>query len=179
VSATRPGERVYVGLGSNLGDREAHLAAAVAAMGRIDAVSVLRRSRLFDTQALGPPQPRYLNAVVELECELPPRRLLAILQRIEHELGRTEKGLQRPRTIDLDVLLWGNRILAEADFQIPHADMHLRRFVLEPLAELAPLARHPVLGLTVRDLLAALPPADVFPVRDSAGWAATLPRKDP
>lgn len=179
MSTPRTGERVYVGLGSNLGDREAHLAAAVAALGRIDAVAVLRRSHLFDTEALGPPQPRYLNAVVELDCELPPRRLLAILQHIEEEMGRTGKGLQRPRTIDLDVLLWGNRILAEPDFQIPHADMHLRRFVLEPLAELAPLARHPVLGMTVRELLAALPPADVFPVRDSTAWAASLPRKDP
>jgi 2-amino-4-hydroxy-6-hydroxymethyldihydropteridine diphosphokinase len=167
------GDPVYVGLGSNLGDREANLAAAANALGRIDAVALLRRSRLYDTAAVGPAQPRYLNAVVELECTLPHRRLLSILQSIEQKLGRTEKGLQRPRTIDLDVLLWGKRILVEPDFQIPHAEMHGRRFVLEPLAELAPAARHPVLGVTIRELLERLPPADVFPVDHPTAWVAT------
>jgi 2-amino-4-hydroxy-6-hydroxymethyldihydropteridine diphosphokinase len=165
---------VYVGLGSNLGDREANLSRAAEALGRIDAVAVLRRSRLYDAEAVGPAQPRFLNAVVELECALPPRRLLAILQTIEEELGRTEKGLQRPRTIDLDVLLWGQRILVEPNFQVPHAEMHTRRFVLEPLAELAPEARHPVLGFTVRELLARLPPADVIPVKHATAWVANL-----
>src|SRR5271163_999909 len=74
------------------------------------------------------------------------------------------KGLQRPRTVDLDVLLWGERILVEPDFQIPHAEMHRRRFVLEPLAELSPEARHPVLGLTIQQLLEQLPSADVLPL---------------
>ncbi|HXX31609.1 MAG TPA: 2-amino-4-hydroxy-6-hydroxymethyldihydropteridine diphosphokinase [Myxococcaceae bacterium] len=175
----RPVDPVYIGLGSNLGDREAHLAAAAEALGRIDAVSVRRWSRLYDTEAVGPPQPRYLNAVVELECELSPRRLLSILQRIEQELGRTAKGLMRPRTIDLDVLLWGERILVEPDFQIPHAELHARRFVLEPLAELAPTARHPVLGLTIRQLLESLPPADVAPVRGSSVWRSPPERKHP
>jgi 2-amino-4-hydroxy-6-hydroxymethyldihydropteridine diphosphokinase len=137
-------------------------------------VALLRRSHLYDTEAVGPAQPRFLNAVVELECTLPPRRLLTILQRIEEELGRTDKGLQLPRTVDLDVLLWGERILVESDFQVPHAEMHTRRFVLEPLAELAPEARHPVLGVTVRELLARLPPADVFPVDAATTWVASV-----
>ncbi len=165
---TRRGmETVYLGVGSNLGDRAGNLAAAAEALGRQDGLAVLRRSRLYNTLAVGPPQPRFLNGVWELGCALPPWRLLSILQALEQQLGRTDKGLQRARTIDLDVLLWGERILAEPDFQIPHAEMHRRRFVLEPLAELAPNACHPVLGLTVRELLAGLPPADVVPVGDA------------
>jgi 2-amino-4-hydroxy-6-hydroxymethyldihydropteridine diphosphokinase len=167
-------ERVHVGLGSNLGDREANLARAADALGRLDAVAVLRRSRLYDTRAVGPEQPRFLNAVVELESALAPRRLLAILQTLEQELGRTDKGLQRPRTIDLDVLLWGRRILVESNFQVPHAEMHTRRFVLEPLAELVPHALHPVLGATIEALLASLPPADVLPVKHPTAWVANL-----
>jgi 2-amino-4-hydroxy-6-hydroxymethyldihydropteridine diphosphokinase len=164
----RPGaERVYLGVGSNLGDRKGNLAMASAALGGVEGVALLRRSRLYDTLAVGPPQPRFLNAVWELECVLPPRRLLGILQTVEQKLGRTAKGLQQPRTVDLDVLLFGERILVESDFQIPHAEMHRRRFVLEPLAELAPSARHPVLGCTIRELLAGLPPGDVFPVEDA------------
>jgi 2-amino-4-hydroxy-6-hydroxymethyldihydropteridine diphosphokinase len=169
-SARHSAETVYLGVGSNLGDREANLAAAASALRDVVGVTVLRRSRLYDTLAVGPPQPRYLNAVWELASALPPWRLLTILQSVEKALGRTGKGLQRPRTVDLDVLLWGERILAEPDFQIPHAEMHRRRFVLEPLAELAPDARHPVLGSTIGELLAGLPPGDVFPVE-----AATTP----
>ncbi len=172
VAAAEAGELLYVGLGSNLGEREANLAAAVAALQTLDGVALLRHSRLYDTLAVGPPQPRYLNAVVELRSALAPRRLLGLLQAVEQRLGRTAKGLGRPRTVDLDVLLWGERILTEPDFQIPHAEMHRRRVVLEPLAELAPNARHPVLGLTVRQLLAGLPPADVFPLAEAAASMA-------
>lgn len=168
ASAGRRAESVYIGVGSNLGEREAHLAAAEAALRRVEGVTLLRRSSLYDTLAVGPSQPRFLNAVWELESALSPRRLLGILQTVEQTLGRTQKGLQQPRTVDLDVLLWGECILAEPDFQIPHAEMHRRRFVLEPLAELAPSARHPVLGFTIRELLAGLPPADVQRLPPSA-----------
>jgi 2-amino-4-hydroxy-6-hydroxymethyldihydropteridine diphosphokinase len=171
---TSPGsthESVYVGVGSNLGDRAAHLASAEQALRQVEGVRLLRQSSLYDTLAIGPAQPRFLNGVWELACTLPPRRLLSVLQALERSLGRTEKGLQRPRTVDLDVLLWGERILAEPDFQIPHAEMHRRRFVLEPLAELAPDAHHPVLGRTIRELLLALPPADVLPVHSAGALA--------
>ena len=164
-------ELVYVGLGSNLGDRAAHLADALAGLRAMEGVTLLRTSRLYDTLAVGPPQPRFLNAVVELRTALSPRRLLGLLQTLEQRLGRTAKGLQRPRTVDLDVLLWGEHILAEEDFQIPHGEMHQRRFVLEPLAELAPQVRHPVLGLTIGELLAALPAADVLPVPEALASA--------
>ena len=172
ASAHADGEILYLGLGSNLGDREANLAGAVSALKELDGVTVLRRSRLYDSLAVGSPQPRYLNAVVELRSTLAPRRLLRALQQVEQRLGRTGKGLGRPRTVDLDVLLWAERILAEPDFQIPHAEMHRRRFVLEPLAELAPGARHPVLGVTIRELLAALPAADVLPVAEARASVA-------
>jgi 2-amino-4-hydroxy-6-hydroxymethyldihydropteridine diphosphokinase len=164
AGAGRDVKLVYLGVGSNLGDREANLAAAAEALSSVEGVVLTRRSRLYDTLAVGPPQPRFLNAVWELQCALSPRQLLRSLQAVEESLGRIEKGLQLPRTVDLDVLLFGECILEDTDFQLPHAQMHTRRFVLEPLAELAPEARHPILGRTIREQLAALPPGDVFPV---------------
>ena len=169
------GAVVYLGVGSNLGDREANLAAAAAALGQVDGVRVRRKSRLYDTLAVGPQQPRFLNAAWEVTSTLAPRRLLSALQRVEQALGRSGKGLQLPRTVDLDVLLWGERILVEPDLQIPHPEMHRRRFVLEPLAELAPEARHPVLGLTVRMLLQALPAGDVSPLQQQAHASLAKP----
>jgi 2-amino-4-hydroxy-6-hydroxymethyldihydropteridine diphosphokinase len=164
-------EVAYLGVGSNLGDRAAALARAEAALGQVEGVRVLRRSSVYDTLAVGPDQPRFLNAVWELETRLSPRSLLSVLQAVERSQGRTEKGLQRPRPVDLDIVLWGERILAESDFQLPHAEMHTRRFVLQPLAELAPSALHPVLGLSIAELLARLPPADVLPFSAEAAVA--------
>lgn len=153
---------VYVGLGSNEGDRESHLVAALQALSRIDAVAVLRCSSLFDSAPMGPPQPRYLNAVVGLDCGLPPQRLLTILQCIEQDLGRRRESVRwGPRPIDLDILLWEEEVVADANLQVPHLELHKRRFALEPLVELAPELKHPVLGVTVKDLLAHLDPQDV------------------
>jgi 2-amino-4-hydroxy-6-hydroxymethyldihydropteridine diphosphokinase len=165
VSAT-----VYVGLGSNEGDREAHLVSALEALGRIDAVAVLRCSSLFDSAPVGPPQPRYLNAVVALECALPPQRLLCILKQIERDLGR-RPGEARwgPRPIDLDILLWEGLVVADPNLQVPHLELHKRRFALEPLAELAPEAEHLVLKRTVRELLEQLAPQDVRR-REATQW---------
>jgi 2-amino-4-hydroxy-6-hydroxymethyldihydropteridine diphosphokinase len=153
---------VYVGLGSNEGDREGHLVSALQALSRIDAVAVLRCSSLFDSAPVGPSQPRFLNAVVALECGLPPARLLTILQRIEQDLGRRRDGVRwGPRPIDLDILLWEGEVVAEPHLQVPHLELHKRRFALEPLAELAPELQHPVLGATVKELLSHLAPQDV------------------
>lgn len=153
---------VYVGLGSNEGDRERHLVMALEALSRIDAVAVLRCSSLFDSAAVGPPQPRYLNAAVALDCGLAPQRLLTILQRIEQDLGRRrERGRWGPRTIDLDILVWEGEVIADANLQVPHLELHKRRFALEPLVELAPHLKHPVLGVSVKELLARLDPQDV------------------
>jgi len=153
---------VYVGLGSNEGDREAHLVAALQALSRIDAVAVLRCSSLFDSAPVGPSQPRFLNAVVALECCLPPLRLLTILKRIEEDLGRRRDGERwGPRPIDLDILVWDGEVVAEPHLQVPHLELHKRRFALEPLAEIAPELQHPVLGVTVKEMLSHLAPQDV------------------
>ncbi|MCY1020486.1 2-amino-4-hydroxy-6-hydroxymethyldihydropteridine diphosphokinase [Pyxidicoccus sp. MSG2] len=161
-------DTVYVGLGSNEGDREAHLVAALTALSRIDAVAVLSCSSLFDSAPVGPPQPRYLNAVVALECGLSPQRLLCILQQIEKDLGRQRELRWGPRTIDLDILLWEGQVVADPNLQVPHLELHKRRFALEPLAELAPEQKHPVMGATVKELLGKLAPQDVR--RSEATW---------
>jgi len=146
---------VYVALGSNIGDRQKNLHAAIGLMNGVEGISVLRLSSFHDTKPVGgPPQPNYLNAVAEVETDLPPARLLAELQRIEKQLGRTRDVRWGPRTIDLDILLMGDTIADEPGLTIPHPRMHERRFVLEPLCELAPDAVHPVLKKTMRELLA-------------------------
>jgi 2-amino-4-hydroxy-6-hydroxymethyldihydropteridine diphosphokinase len=165
---------VYVGLGSNEGDREAQLVSALEAMSRIDAVAVLRCSSLFESAPVGPPQPHYLNAVVALECALPPQRMLCILKQIERDLGRQHGGPRwGPRPIDLDLLLWEGEVVADPNLQVPHLELHKRRFALEPLSELAPDAEHPVLGMTVTELLTQLAPQDVRRC-EATWWPETL-----
>lgn len=153
-------ELVHIGLGSNLGDREQNLLLAAQALSRIDAVALLRHSALFDSAPVGPEQPRFLNAVVEVECDLPPERLLTILKQIEVDLGRTPSDRWGPRAIDLDILLWGSTIVANPTLQIPHLHLHERRFALEPLCQLVPQAKHPVLGVTIEELLQHAPAQD-------------------
>jgi len=162
-------EVVYIGLGSNLGDRETALLSAVEWLGRIDGGCVLRRSSLYESAAIGPPQPRYLNAVVEMECGLVPPQLLAIVRQIEIELGRKEGVRWGPRAIDLDILLWDTRVIADENLQIPHPSLHERRFALEPLCELNARAVHPIFGQTVAQLLANVRRQDVVKL-SSAEW---------
>ena len=133
--------RAFVGLGSNLGDREATILRALARLKEEPEIRVVRVSTLRETDPVGyVDQPQFLNGVVELETELPARDLLTRLLAIERELGRTrEDGPPLgPRTIDLDLLLYGEDTIAEAGLQVPHPRLHERRFVLEPLAEVAP-----------------------------------------
>jgi 2-amino-4-hydroxy-6-hydroxymethyldihydropteridine diphosphokinase len=147
---------VYLSLGSNIGDREANLRAA------IDRLRPLRQSPIYETAPVDYTDQRwFLNLVVEVETALFPRQLLACTQRIERELGRVRTISKGPRTLDIDILLYGNAVIGLPTLQVPHPRMAERRFVLAPLADLAPDLRHPVTHLTVREMLAAAPPAIV------------------
>ena len=158
--------RVFIGVGSNEGDRLAHISRAVKALGAVDGVHVVQMAPIIETEPMGgPPQGLYLNTAVELDTVLAPRELLSVLKMIEQRLGRTP-GSPRwgPRPIDLDILLYDEVVLNEPVVTIPHPRMHQRRFVLEPLAQLAPEAVHPILRLTVSELLAQLPADSPHPV---------------
>jgi 2-amino-4-hydroxy-6-hydroxymethyldihydropteridine diphosphokinase len=141
----------YVGLGANLGDREGTIRAAVADLPGVVAVSTLR-----ETDPVGiTDQPRFLNGVAVLQTELAPRELLDVLLAVERRLGRERGRRWGPRTIDLDLLLYGDEVIDETGLTIPHPRLHERRFVLEPLADLAPELVVPGHG-RVKDLLAKL-----------------------
>jgi 2-amino-4-hydroxy-6-hydroxymethyldihydropteridine diphosphokinase len=150
--------RAYVGMGSNLGDRAGNLLLGVRGM-MSAGLSVLRLSSVYETEPVGvvEEQPAYLNAVAELGPPLPPpEELLARLLKVEYALGRRRKRALAARTLDLDLLLYGDARSETPFITLPHPRMHLRRFVLEPLCELAPTARHPVLNKTCAELLAEL-----------------------
>jgi 2-amino-4-hydroxy-6-hydroxymethyldihydropteridine diphosphokinase len=156
--------RTYVGVGSNLGDRWANLALAARALREEPRVALLRASRVWDAAPLGPPQPRYLNAVLELEVDVPPLALLGSLQRIERDAGRVRTGVRwSARTLDLDVLLFGDEMIRRPRLVVPHPGLVFRRFVLAPLAELCPDRVVPGTGRTVGQLLALVRPEDLTP----------------
>jgi 2-amino-4-hydroxy-6-hydroxymethyldihydropteridine diphosphokinase len=132
--------RAYVGLGANLGDRARTIRAALERLGRVPGVEVVAVSSLRETDPVGiEAQPRFLNGAAALETELPPRALLDALLTVERELGRTREGPRfGPRTIDLDLLLYEDRVVDEPGLTVPHPRLHERGFALEPLAELDP-----------------------------------------
>jgi 2-amino-4-hydroxy-6-hydroxymethyldihydropteridine diphosphokinase len=141
-------------MGSNLGDRDAHLAAALAALRATRGIEVVAVSPLYETDPVGPPpQGAYLNAVVELASALGPHALMRRLLEIESTAGRV-RGAERnaPRSLDLDLLLYGDRQLADPELEIPHPRLADRAFVLEPLCDLAAERVHPVLGETIEAL---------------------------
>jgi 2-amino-4-hydroxy-6-hydroxymethyldihydropteridine diphosphokinase len=143
----------YLALGSNLGDRRANLASAVERLHAPD-LRVVRASSIYETEPRDvPDQPWFLNQVIETETDLFPRQLLARIQKIEREMGRKRIVSKGPRVIDLDILLFGEATVHAPDLEIPHPRMMERRFVLEPLAELAPELRHPQTRATVREML--------------------------
>jgi 2-amino-4-hydroxy-6-hydroxymethyldihydropteridine diphosphokinase len=149
----------YVGLGANLGPREQTLRAALDQLAQTPSLTLTRVSSFHETAAVGgpPDSPPFLNAAAELHTALSPEQLLDRLLEIERSLGRVRREKWEPRLIDLDLLLYGDAAMSTDRLTVPHPLMHRRRFVLEPLAEIAPQAIHPVRRRTVRELLAELP----------------------
>ncbi len=149
-----------IGLGANLGDRKGQLTRAWELLGDVPGVRTLRLSRFYETEALtlapGLVQPRYVNAVGLLETELEPLELFQAMSEIELRLGRVRTQRWGPRTIDLDLLLFGELVLQSEILTVPHPRMTERRFVLEPAAEIVPEMRHPESGKTISRLLAEL-----------------------
>lgn len=149
--------RAFVGLGSNLGEREAMIRLALDDLARLPQTTLVRASSLYDTEPTGDvDQPNFLNAVAQLDTELTARQLLWNLLLIEKRLGRVRTQKWGPRTIDLDLLLFGSQVVEEDDLSVPHPELTRRSFVLVPLVELDPLLVHPVTGETLLDLLSRL-----------------------
>ncbi|MFN3530951.1 MAG: 2-amino-4-hydroxy-6-hydroxymethyldihydropteridine diphosphokinase [Candidatus Brocadia sp.] len=144
---------VYIGLGSNVGDRTRNLLSAYDHIISTEEIQPLRLSRFYETTPCGgPPQPMFLNTVLGIKTALSPHQLLERFQRIESTMGRVRTVKWGPRNIDIDILLYGNKIVDDEHLKIPHPLMHTRLFVLEPFAEIAPNVVHPILKKTILQL---------------------------
>lgn len=154
MTAANLATAVYIGLGSNLGDRRAQLLAARTALATTAGLRLMAASALYETEPIGGPaeQGPFLNAVLHLHSALSPRQLLHCCLALETRLGRQRGEPWGPRTIDLDLLLFGATVIAEPELVLPHPRLHQRRFVLDPLCDLAPALVHPVLGVTLQQL---------------------------
>ncbi|TLG92789.1 2-amino-4-hydroxy-6-hydroxymethyldihydropteridine diphosphokinase [Pseudomonas edaphica] len=150
-------ERVYIGMGSNLAAPDQQLRSAVEALAQLPGTALVGVSAFYQSDSLLPGQPRYTNAVAALDSDLAPLDLLDALQAIENDQGRERLERWGPRTLDLDILLFGDRLIDTPRLKVPHYQMHLRAFVLYPLAELAPADLQLPNGQTLSDLLAACP----------------------
>jgi len=146
----------YIGIGSNLGNRQKNCLRAIELL-KEKKIIVTKRSSLYETEPWGiKDQPKFLNMVIEIETKLNPEELLVILKDLENEVGRKESLKWGPRIIDLDILLVDNLVLNQDDLIIPHPLMHKRDFVLRPLAEIAPDVKHPLLKLSIDELMQKL-----------------------
>jgi len=153
-------ETVFIGFGSNLGDRVDFCDRAVTLLNLLPHSQLLAVSSLYETEPVpdagAPGEGWFLNGVVQIETDITPQSLLAVCREIERSLGRDPEHRSGPRTMDIDILLYGDRVIQEPEFAVPHPRLHLRRFVLEPLMELEPTLVHPVLKQSVSQLLAQL-----------------------
>lgn len=151
-SSLHPGETVYLGLGSNLGDREENMRRALELLG--ESMSLQRTSSLYDTEPWGyKDQPRFLNCACEGWTSLGPQDLLAAVRDVERAIGREPSFPMGPRLMDVDILFYGQQVVRKPDLEVPHTRLAERAFVLVPLAEIAPQYRHPLLRVTVATLL--------------------------
>ena len=148
-------ETVYISIGSNLGNREKSCRLAIEGISEFAKVSAV--SSMYETEPVGyEEQPIFINCAIEIETDLSPHKLLDKLHSIENRLGRVREIKWGPRIIDLDIIFYGNEVVNDPDLTIPHPEAHKRRFVLEPLDEIAPTLEHPVLRQSIRELLASL-----------------------
>jgi 2-amino-4-hydroxy-6-hydroxymethyldihydropteridine diphosphokinase len=148
----------YIGIGGNIGDPSAQCREAIRKLDETDGIKVLRTSSFYRTEPIGVvDQDWFINAVSEIRTMVAPRQLLTVLKDIEKWIGRKEGPRWGPRVIDLDILLYGQRIIDEEGLNIPHPEMHKRRFVLEPLCEIASYVIHPMYNISAQGLLSRLP----------------------
>ena len=148
---------VYLSLGSNVGDRTRNLQNAITAL-RDAEIDVKKVSSMYETEPVDYlDQPWFLNMAAEAETELAPAALLKMLREIETRMGSKKTVAKGPRLIDMDILLYADEVIDTSELQIPHPRMHLRRFVLEPLVQIAPGVRHPILKMSATEMLASTP----------------------
>lgn len=148
--------RVFLGLGSNVGEREKFLNRAVAELKKVRDTAIVWTSSVYETDPVGKTdQPKFLNAAVEIETPLGPKELYAEIKMIEQKLGRTTTERWGPREIDVDLLLYDGLVFQDDEVTVPHPEMERRKFVLVPLKEIAPDLVHPISGMTMEELVAA------------------------
>lgn len=146
-------KRIYIGIGSNLGDRLKNIKEAVKLLKKIRSIKITAQSSIYETEPAGyKNQPEFLNCVLEVKTNLSCEALLKVLQNIEKKLHRKRTIKWGPRSIDLDILIYGNTVIRRKNLIIPHAQMHKREFVLMPLLEIAPSIVHPVKKRTIFEL---------------------------
>lgn len=147
---------VYLGIGSNLGIREDNCLMAISLLEE-NGLKIIKRSAMHETTPWGvKDQPKFINMAIEAETDISPLELLSLIKKIEGDMGRQPAVKWGPRVIDIDILLYGDKLLCEADLTIPHPLMQEREFVLRPLSEIAPDIMHPVLGKTMKELFDAI-----------------------